>query len=365
MSISNKQKVVNILNDYYGEDKVDDHGDYILIYWPEVTITNENDRSIDIKELYAKIKVNINGTLNGTFSLNRAEYSCTEWYNDYMHSHVNHISKHNPASFSTSCLGQGPIRDTMAYLNTNFDEELWAMFALELDKYVHTESLTGGPYRKMENINRLPETRINEIQIVIIERLAVYNSCVDGTRINNILNEFIPYVISKRLFDFSFSTGYHIADSDYNIVIKLSNLFIEWFNNISDDSKKQSIKDYMVSNGFLGKYKANEGIIKMLKVEQHDYNVYRRANGTSLWTFKGNLLHLNITGIPESDEPSPALNDPFLSTLLNPELVLYIVDKIINVINYQYARTETQGTRPDKKTYYLSTYNTNRSRTED
>lgn len=364
MDISNRQKVVKILNDYYGEDKVDNQKDYILIYWPEVTITNEHDRSIIIKELYAKIIVNVNGTLEGTFKLNRAEYSCTEWFNDYMHSHVHSICKIRPSQFSHSCLGSGPIRDTMMYLNDNFDEDLWTMFALELDKYVHTESLNGGPYHRMENINRLPETHISELT-VRIERPYLYTEFINARELNDILNEFIPYVIRKRPFDFSFSERYYIADSNYNIVIKLSNLFIEWFNNISDDSKKQSIKEYMVNNGYLNKYKANGGILKKLIIDRHDYNDYRRANGAVLWKFKGKQLNLNITGIPEHDDESPVINDPFLSTLLDHELVLYIIDKILNVINYQYERTETQYIGPDKKTYYLSTCNTNRSRTED
>ena len=359
----NRNKVVDILKDYYGEDRVDDQGSFILIYWPEVTVTNENDRSVVIKELYAKVKVNQDGKLEGTFNLNRAEYSCTEWYNDYMHSHVCHISKSNPGYFSTSCLGHGPIRDTMTYLNTNFDEEFWTMFALELDKYVHTESLEGGPFHKFETINRLPETSIDE-KTLIIHSSPNYTDFIRQGMLNDILNRFIPYVISKRPFGFSFNDRYYVADSDYNIVIKLSNLFIEWFNSIQDDSEKLSIKNYMTSRKYIDSYKAYGGVIKALVVKRHDYGQYRRVNGASLWTFKGRRLSLKITGIPE-DEITVGVNDPFLSTLLKPELALYIVNKILNVINYQYGKTEIQCAGIDKKTYYLSTYNTNRGRTED
>lgn len=364
MDISNRQKVVDILNDYYGEDRVDDQRTHILIYWPEVTVTNENDRSIDIKELYAKIVVNENGTLEGTFRLNRAEYSCTEWYNNYMHSHVNSISKSSPKSFSSSCLGQGPIRDTMTYLNTHFDEDFWAMFALELDKYVHTESLNGGPYHRMENMNRLPETRINEVPVILSSN-SFYVNYINNSELNIILNEFIPYAISKRPFRFSFNNRYHIAESNYDIVVKLSNLFIEWFNGIDSDDKKHGIKEYMTSNEYLNKYKAHNGMIKRLVVENHDYSQYIRKNGAELWKFKGKQLNLKITGIPNYNEEDTTIQDPFLSTLLYPELALHIASKLLNVINYQYGKTETQGFRPDKKTYYLSTYNTNRGRTED
>ena len=364
MSKNNRGRVVDILKYYYGEDRVDDQREYIFIYWPEVTITNEHDRSVVIKELYAKINVNSNGTLEGTFSLNRAEYSCTEWFNDYMHSHVNHISKRNPSQFSSSCLGYGPIRDTMTYLNANFDEEFWTMFALELDKYVHTESLDGGPYHKLEQMNRLPETRINEY-VINLTVTQWYSRFVEDNTLIEILNEFIPYAIVRRPFEFSFNDRYYIADSNYNIIIKLSNLFIEWFNAIHDDSKKVNIKRYMTAVEYLNYYKVCDGVIKRLKPEVHSYSPYREANGTELWTFKGRRLHLNITGIPDEDGGLPEMNDPFLSTLLHHELALYIANKMLNIINYQYGRTEDQSAGTDKKTFYLSTYNTNRSRTED
>lgn len=364
MDMSNRQKVVDILKDYYGEDRVDDQGAYVLIYWPEVTVTNESDRSTDIKELYARIVVNTNGTLEGTFRLNRAEYSCTEWFNNYMHSHVRSINKHFPGNFSDSCLGSGPIRDTMAYLNTNFDEEFWTMFSLELDKYVHTESLNGGPYHRMEQMNRLPETKVNEINVHLIST-SLYAQFISDVTLTNILREFIVYVIRRKPFRFSFNDRYCIADSNYNIVVKLSNLFIEWLNGIPDDSRKLYIKNYMLTNSYLGSYKAYEGKINRFEKVVHSYDTYRSKNGTPLWTFKGRLLYLKITGIPEKDDEVPAINDPFLSTLLKPELALHIANKLLNVINYQYGRTETQGLRPDKKIYYLSSYNTDGSGTED
>lgn len=361
--MSNKQRVVEILNGYYGEDRVDDQGN-ILIYWPEVTITNENDRSIDIKELYASINVCENGTLSGTFKLNRTEYTCTEWYNDYMHSHVNHIKKTFPNSFSTSCLGYGPIRDTMAYLNSNFDEDFWVMFALELDKYVHTESLIGGPYHRMENMNRLPETRLNEM-VINLYTGREYHTFRTLSQLHDILTEFIPYVISKRPFRFSFCETYHIADTPYNIVIKLSNLFIEWFNSISDDEKKESMKTFMFNHNLLIKCKASNGVIRNLVIDRQDFSHYKSNIGRPLWTFKGKQLELNITDIPEDTEISID-DDPFLSILLQPNLAFYITYLMLNTINYRYGgKKDKYTTCSDKKAYYISTYNNGRTRAED
>ena len=360
---TNRDKVIEILNGYYGEDRVDVQNEStILIHWPEVTVTNENDRSIVIKELYALIIVTQDGTLNGTFRLNRSEYSCTEWFNHYMHSHVPPIYHEAPWEFSSSCLGGGPIRDTMTYLNSEFDEDFWTMFALELDKYVHTESLSGGPYKRIEELNRLPETCMDEIYEEITIGFS-YSQYVDDSRLNRILALFIPYMIGKKPFLFTFNDRFLIADSNYNIIVKTSNLFIEWFNGIEDEEEKINIKDFMFESKYLGKYKAHDGEIFRLEERRHDYAPYREINGRRLWEFKGHDVYLNITGIPDEEE-IPIVYDPFTSTLLKPSLVLYITGKILNVINRQYGRKK-EHTGTDKKTLYLSTYNPYRSGAED
>ena len=50
---------------------------FILVYWPSVTVTNENDRSVVIQDLYAKVHLTYNGTIPYEyegFSLNRATF---------------------------------------------------------------------------------------------------------------------------------------------------------------------------------------------------------------------------------------------------------------------------------------------------
>lgn len=61
---------------------------FILVYWPRVKVTNENNRYIYIQDLYAKIKLDINGCMpveDTGFRLNRATYPIEQWECSYMH----------------------------------------------------------------------------------------------------------------------------------------------------------------------------------------------------------------------------------------------------------------------------------------
>lgn len=350
--MSDKEKVIEIFKDYYGEDRIDVQGNTIMIHWPEVTVTNENDRSTIIKELYAKIGVDSEGKLVGTFTLNRSEYTCVEWYNDYMHSHVRSIPKERPYFFQSSCLGSGPIKDTSSYLNANFSEEMWMMFALELDKYVHTESVAGVPYHYMERMNMLPETGYNEVTVPLYSAPQTI-----PLSLWDYMPSFIRYMIGKRAFGFTFSGRYSINMPSYNVIITMSNLLIEWFNGLDmNNTEKRELLDRMFDTMFLIRCKADGTSIKEFIKQIPDYETYRNADGTELWEFKGNRLYLRITGIPTDEEIEESYRnldtDSNTSYVIRPCFVSYIIDRILRIVNYEYGKTE-EINRPDKRVYQI------------
>lgn len=347
------QKVVDAFVDYYGEDRVDlqtDHlgGHLILVYFPRVTVTNENDRSVDITELYARVKVDSLGKLIGTFMLNRAEYSVDQWYSNYMHSHIIEIPKTTLVEFQNPCLGSGPIKDTCAHLNGTFNEDIWRLFTLELDKYVHTESVFGIPYKYLENIGAPPGSSVIDRHIRINEEQWVKPLCMLSDNI--LLERFLPYLIIKKPFSFGFNDRYYIADSAYNIVVKVSNLFIEWYNSLSP-SEQGTMKTDMFNSGLLFMCKISDGNIYKKEVIHHDYDSYRSMVGTPLWKFKGEYLRLNITGIPVDDNIPTVDMGENTSILLHPDAVMYMVNKMLKVINYRYGTTEAP--RPGQEEIYL------------
>ena len=60
----------------------------IYVWWPRVTVTNEYNKSVNIQDLYAKVKIQGDGRIpyecNG-FRLNRATYTREQFMSNYMH----------------------------------------------------------------------------------------------------------------------------------------------------------------------------------------------------------------------------------------------------------------------------------------
>ena len=105
------RRILKIFSDYFGEDKVDMqgfrtkedfcklkslggtntdaisllNGAFILLWFPQVKVTNEYNKSVDIQDLYAKVKINTEGQLIGKFYLNRATYPLSHMRVGYMH----------------------------------------------------------------------------------------------------------------------------------------------------------------------------------------------------------------------------------------------------------------------------------------
>lgn len=170
-------KVKEIFEDFFGEERIDlkdlvSEPPYnenlittrpcILVHFPEVRVTNENNRCIDLKDLFAEVTIGYDGTLFGTFKLNKATYDIAQWKSCYIHSHVNSLYYNRVAEFKDPCLGNGPIKSTILRLHSAYNEDDWKLFCLELQKYVQTESLAGGPYIKLENVGKISETKYNE-----------------------------------------------------------------------------------------------------------------------------------------------------------------------------------------------------------
>lgn len=346
------QKVTDLFIEYFGEEKVDLQINKILVYYPSVTIANENDRSAELTELYVKIEVSNDGLLLGTFRINRSEYTAAQWVSDYMHSHVCGIPKNTPNTFLSPCLGYGPIRDTCLSLNREFDEDIWRLFIYELDKYIHTESLSGGPYRKIENIG-ISNNSSSYIETVLIPE--VWDFTIVYELESLLYNEFLPYLIHKGIFSFNYNGKYYdIADSPLNIVIKTSNVFIEWYNSLPDQSKVNWV-NIMFANGNLIRCKTLNGGLYTRKVHRRNLdldNINLRI-GTPLWEFKGNIVYRNITNIPNSTETADPMMEEFLrnsAILLDPRIVSKLINRIVNVINFKYGRAETT---PGEETFYL------------
>lgn len=349
------QKIVNLFNDYFGEERVDLQGHTILVYYPTVKVTNENDRSVDLTELYVKVKIQDDGTLVGTFSINRSEYTAAQWFSNYCHSHVREIKKVPPYEFQNPCLGEGPIKNTCASLNADFDEDIWKLFIFELDKYIHTESLSGGPYRKLENIGIDISNRSVESQIIVYQ---YSNELFEGCGARRLITEFFPYIIDKRLLSFNYIDGkYGIAEHPVRTIIRVSNLFIEWYNNLPILARGNLINDLFIERLLIkckiDGYRIFTRVRSSNGINQVDLLELNRYIGTPLWRFKGKQVLRNITDIPNLNDNEDPLMAEFLrnaSLLLRPDIVMFLVNKILKIVNVKYGKNDSSF---DKEILYL------------
>lgn len=325
MQISNPVSLVHkIFIEFFGEDNVDLQNSTLLIHFPKVTVTNEYDKSVDITHLWVKIKLLENGTIDGTFQMIRSELTFEQFISGYSHSHIHTINHYNYNIWANPCLGTGPIRTTIISLSSEFSEEMWELFCLELSKYVCVESISGTPYVRLENIG----TDINKKEIKFpfkcnLEMITPVQS--------QYINEFILYVIKKQPFSFNFNKSYGIALSDKDIFLTLSDLFIEYYNSIPFDQK--DTVESLFRNGIISYGKLIRS--KLYYIGYIDSSVDNSTNsltGRELFPFKGDIVKFNIIQSNQKDNN--------LSIFLAHEIVSTIIHKILKLVNSKYGQSE-------------------------
>ena len=337
-----EERILEPGNNLYGSDRFNEI--FILVRFPEVRVTNENDRYIDIWELYAKVTFNWRGESRGDFLLNRAEYDVFQLQNNYMHSHIHSIPTSDFTSFQSPCLGSGPIRDTLALLAADFDELRWQLFCLELSKYVQVESLAGGPYKRMENLgkNSMSSGESNW-SMFSDENLPHFNSFN-----NERVRQFVKWLLERKKLKFDFTNGsYGISMPYITWRIFLSNEFIEWYNIQYAEGNATATYLDLLAEGVLVK-----GIINNNRFYYDNSGRgtnYSRYVGKRVCIFKGEEVRLVVRDLESR------ANDNNLSNFINNRLAEYIYKCILKVVNYEYGNnsTETQTAGPSKTVIYI------------
>ena len=315
---------------------------FILVHFPHVRITNEYNRFVDINHLYAKVKVLHNGSMNGYFSLNRAEYTYLHISSGYMHSHVSTIPTSDFTKFQTPCTGTGPINDTISNLSNEFDSDIWRLFCLELSKYVEVESIAGTPYHRLENLGT-SNMGAGEDVFRVVNQLRYDDS------IKEIIKEFVPYFIKQGKLKFNYANGsYSIGMSFTEYILVISNEFIDWYNKKFNNKEWRYTFDTLKRSDVL-----KEGIIANNKIyyenSRRNVNSCAAYNGKRMCTFKGKDVLINIVDINEVKEDNKSI-------ILNTNIALYILSKILRVINYRYGKAEQrdqEGNRISEKVRYF------------
>jgi hypothetical protein len=314
---------IDELNEQFAEKKVT-----IFVWWPTVTITNEHNRSINIQDLYAKITVQLDGRIPYEctgFLLNRTTYTADQFFSDYMHSHIRGIPKNNLPEFLSPCLGTGPIRETIGTLKNEYNEVTWMLFCQELSMYVTVESLTGIPYRRLEEVGE-------GTRYLLATDFSLDSA--DSTQFTNVfskenLQEFIKYYLTKGHLSISYKGGKFCCGMSYfDYIIDVSNAFIDFYN------------DYLLLDNTTLKACYNFNLLqKVFVVDRKFYTHNNRGasnnedldhyRGKHILTFKGKSITLSI------EEPQEEREKVF-TTILSQRAAMYVLKSILTVINFRY-----------------------------
>lgn len=365
--------VYDIFKNHFGEDKVDlqglstiqkESGEYneeevlqirnavtnpfILVYWPFVTITNENNRSIVIQDLYAKIALTIEGTIPFEypgFMLTRATYPQEQFVCNYLHSHAPNIPYHSE-EFVSPCLGSGPIRGTINSLKTHFDETFWMLFCQELSLYVTVESLTGVPYHKLEEVGLNNDASNNDYFPAVLPPNVLRTYFTAEWRRN-----FIKYYLEHGHLAVSFNKCYSSGMSFQKFMVDISNCFIDFYNQcLADHTVSVSLSD-LLEKGILRKCYYVQGKFKEIQEIRRSWS--DNFTGRIICKFKGALVHGKIVESNSQEEGEQLL-------LLNEIFASYCLEKILLIINFNYkhesSSNNTEGTEapiPCEKALYI------------
>lgn len=307
----------------------------ILVHWKEVTVTNEHDRSIVIQELYARTEITLDGKIAGKPKFQRTTYTQEQWVSNYMHSHIDSIYKSTLNAWRDSCLGTGPIRDTIAKLTQFCDKNYWDLYCLELDKYVHVESLDGTPYRYLEDVGTrnpydysedysAPKGYVNWDEITRIT--ATYPIMPKQA-----WNEFFEYLINTSDFKFHFTNQYYLAMTYPKFVVYVSNKFIDWFNEKFKNDKTKTLQNLLNTRVLAQGLWSNHHLLQLEENPRNgDFDAFEQKY-TNLVEFKKQTIGLKI--IRATSENTNKV------ILLNRYVISYLYYKIIEIVNNE-QRTE-------------------------
>lgn len=289
---------------------------FIFVYFPDVTITNEHNDSINIKDLYVRIPIYWNGTLKRRFEMIVTTYTRTLFNAGYCHSHLHHLYGNKPR-FDIPCLGTGPLVETCRVLTSNFTEDNWRLFCVELSRYVTVESLLGTPYFRMIDItdnNSNTPIKIHNVPNYIWDN-------------KNLLIETIQNLIIKKLLNFKYINGeYNFANSEAELIRIISNEFIAIYN---DKFNKKEVKETLLQLA------SRSFIIKVKYFNDTYYSIGTVRNKIPsddiLFTFKGKEIKTVIT-----DD----ITDVRQIFILNPDKISYIATKLLEFININYGKEQ-------------------------
>ena len=224
----------------------------IIVHFPNVRVTNEYDKFVDIQDLWARIVIRSDGRLLDNMRLTRTTFPYSHFKAHYAHSHLPQVYKNEIGVWRNPCLGYGPLNETEYTLMRNYDRNIWGLFTYELSKYVTIESIIGGPYVRLESIGK--GDLAGDLCCFQLDS----TSCIGkrGDVIGKLLMKFIKYYASQDKISVKYVDGeYQFGENPVDACIHLSSAFILWYNTHAFSTTavpaalSEILKPYIIADG--------------------------------------------------------------------------------------------------------------------
>lgn len=202
-------------------------------------------------------------------------------------------------------------------------------------------------YVTVESLAGGPYHRLEDIGIFENStKYVIYNKFPYATQENfvTLIIDFVEYFINCKKLKFNYVNGsYSISMTTTEYIILISNEFINWFNKQYNEGYTTYNYSDLLSNNLLIKvYIINNEIYE----NTNSIEDISRYIGEKVCTFKGKDITVSISNIPDEERNK--------CTLLYPPLALYILKTILDIVNYKYGRASaTENTQNGTKIRYI------------
>jgi hypothetical protein len=226
------------------------------------------------------------------------------------------------------CLGRGPLIATQETLSST-DTDMWDLFCVELDRYVHVESIAGTPYKYLSRIGS-GITR----EILAVDKQIILGNAASSEQFRELFSQFFKYILLQKKLKFAFSgKAYMSAYSTTENTVKLSKEFLK-FHCMLDVMHKTDVRlTDLIRTGLLIEARIHNGCL------YYNYRDSSRAVSAASFQdrhvlyFKGNDIRSHV-----DDPVDTAGNAPYI---LHPTLVNAFLDQCLNYLNiYEHEKAK-------------------------
>lgn len=299
--------IKNILREIPNKTKV-------IIHIPQKEVVNEEGESTIIYDVYVNFYIQqfwVGYPKVSNFTIARSTYSEEEIHKGYIHSHVSSAkTSQDFCEYHKPCLGSGSILSTMHTICSGiYDIEIWHLFALELDLFLGTESLSGGPYIKLSSLKEEGNYFLNYHYLPYSISMAKKHENMLLTGLSEVLNH-------NDLIGFD-GCSYFLTKSLEEFIIDINEVV---------DKKFPIEKQYMIE---IKNCKLNDkGELKIIENEFSREAINEVEGLTLNFDFKGEKIPIRIIK-PENDNTKIKT----YKILNYPQVYMYLYKNIINAIN--------------------------------